>query len=171
MDDAQCRRECIAGSVSAHVTRRTLGEGGPNRNSPRIKLRAKPFSLSYISNSNRRKFAISDFTVAASSSARHARRSLGEGGNCPVSNRYCLRIEIPVTYTKQSSGNFLIVTQNAKFCTENMARSISTAALLSPSLTTRHSPPVTPEWYNYPLRFAASNSPVPKAGAGKRKIA
>jgi cyanophycinase len=34
-----------------------------------------------------------------------------------ISNRYCLRIEIPVTHTKQSTGNFLPVTQNATFCT------------------------------------------------------
>jgi hypothetical protein len=35
----------------------------------------------------------------------------------PISNRYGLRIEIPVTYRKQSTGNFLPVTQNAKLST------------------------------------------------------
>jgi len=98
----------------------------------------------------------------------------------PFSNRYCLRIEIPVTHTKQTTGNFLIDTQNATFCTKNTARSLSPAPLLSPPLATRlprahlakgHSPLVTPEWYNHPLHPPASNLAGPQAAAGKRKIA
>jgi hypothetical protein len=98
----------------------------------------------------------------------------------PFSNRYCLRIEIPVTHTKQTTGNFLIDTQNATFCTKNTARSLSPASLLSPPLATRlprahlakgHSPLVTPEWYNHPLHPPASNLAGPQAAAGKRKIA
>ena len=98
----------------------------------------------------------------------------------PFSNRYCLRIEIPVTHTKQTTGNFLIDTQNATFCTKNTARSLPPAPLLSPPLATRlprahlakgHSPLVTPEWYNHPLHPPASNLAGPQAAAGKRKIA
>jgi len=37
----------------------------------------------------------------------------------PISNRYCVRIETSVTYTKQRIGNSLIDTQNATFCTPN----------------------------------------------------
>lgn len=56
-----------------------------NRHSPPIKLRAKPSRLSYITNSNRRKFAISDSALSpaappAESSASKTRRSLGKGG-------------------------------------------------------------------------------------------
>jgi len=34
-----------------------------------------------------------------------------------ISNRHCFRIEMPVTCTKQGTGNFLIVTENATFHT------------------------------------------------------
>jgi len=67
--------------------------------------------------------------------------------NCPISNRYCLRIETPVTYRKQSTDNFLPVTQNTTFQRQMSARPNSAPGKFSQPLVTcpscrraRHSP-------------------------------
>jgi len=53
------------------------------------------------------------------------------GPNRPISNRYCLRIEIPVTYRKQSADNFLLDTQNATIQRQIFAPSGSAPGVFS----------------------------------------